>query len=292
MHVGLTYQIESNLKKLFHPGRSKKEDKQFLGATPYIYHHNTLKKYLNACINFVQWLKKKHPGKIATLGRITEKQVADYLQHLIASDYSPYTIKQVAAAIAKLGDAIGRPGWRTVVNRETQSVKRTRKSRAYASNAQKIIDKVVQEDIQLILALAAELGLRISEALNVRGEHLEGSVLRVKGKGGLVRFVDVPTKILEKLSALVEQKPTGKLFHRDASTVQRVLRQTCAKLNIPCKGVHGLRHDFARNRYAELRQEGLSQEDSKQTVSNELGHSRLEITDAYLMAVRGQNYGN
>jgi integrase/recombinase XerD len=288
MAIGISYQVLSNLKKLFKPGRSKKADKVELGKTPYLYHHNTLKKYLNAGINFGEWVKAKSGGKINNLGRMEEKHVVEYIQHLKDNKYSPYTIKQIGAAIAKLGEAIGRPNWRNVANEATADVKRARKSRAYGKNSARIIDAIVQEDTKLILMLAGIVGLRISEALNVRASDLNEKMLRVKGKGGLDRTVELPDEIVDKLKPFMELKPSGKLFNKDPSSVQRALRKACEALGIECKGVHGLRHDYAVNRYKELRKFGVEKEDCKRVVSRELGHNRTEITDAYLMATQGE----
>jgi integrase/recombinase XerD len=288
MAIGISYQVLSNLKKLFKPGQSKKTDKVELGKTPYLYHHNTLKKYLNAGINFGEWVKARSGGKINNLGRMEEKHVVEYIQHLKDNEYSPYTIKQIAAAIAKLGEAIDRPNWRNVANAATSDVKRSRKSRAYGENCDRVIESVTQEDTKMILSLAAIVGLRISEALNVRSSDLDGKTLRVKGKGGLIRFVELPDEIVEKLKPFVERKPSGKLFNKDPSSVQRALRKACEALGIECKGVHGLRHDYAVNRYVELRVQGIEKDESKRVVSKELGHTRAEITDAYLMAIKGE----
>jgi integrase/recombinase XerD len=288
MAIGISYQVLSNLKKLFKPGRSKKADKVELGKTPYLYHHNTLKKYLNAGINFGEWVKAKSGGKINNLGRMEEKHVVEYIQHLKDNKYSPYTIKQIGAAIAKLGEAIGRPNWRNIANAATADVKRSKKSRAYGKNCERVIEAVAQEDTKMILSLAAIVGLRISEALNVRASDLDGRMLRVKGKGGLVRIVELPDEILEKLKPFMEIKPSGKVFNKDPSSVQRALRKACETLKIECKGVHGLRHDYAVNRYTELRDGGFEEEDSKRVVSKELGHTRVKITDAYLMAIKGE----
>jgi integrase/recombinase XerD len=113
-------------------------------------------------------------------------------------------------------------------------------------------------------------------------------MLRVKGKGGLDRTVELPDEIVDKLKPFMELKPSGKLFNKDPSSVQRALRKACEALGIECKGVHGLRHDYAVNRYKELRKFGVEKEDCKRVVSRELGHNRTEITDAYLMATQGE----
>ncbi|MCY1304118.1 hypothetical protein D9M70_538630 [compost metagenome] len=47
-------------------------------------------------------------------------------------------------------------------------------------------------------------------------------------------------------------------------------------------GAHGLRHSYAQQRMAELQRWGLSRPNALETVSQELGHFRPEITEVYL----------
>ena len=47
-------------------------------------------------------------------------------------------------------------------------------------------------------------------------------------------------------------------------------------------GGHGLRHSYAQERMDELKGLGLSRQVALETVSQELGHFRAEITEVYL----------
>ena len=47
-------------------------------------------------------------------------------------------------------------------------------------------------------------------------------------------------------------------------------------------GAHGLRHSYAQERMTELQNRGLLREVALETVSQEMGHFRPEITEAYL----------
>ena len=47
-------------------------------------------------------------------------------------------------------------------------------------------------------------------------------------------------------------------------------------------GAHGLRHSYAQERMAELQHGGLSRDAALETVSQEMGHFRPEITETYL----------
>lgn len=48
------------------------------------------------------------------------------------------------------------------------------------------------------------------------------------------------------------------------------------------RGTHGLRHNFAQNRYDQAIRRGYSDEQAKYAVSQEMSHNRADITEAYL----------
>ena len=50
----------------------------------------------------------------------------------------------------------------------------------------------------------------------------------------------------------------------------------------PGRGTHGLKHSFARERMREAIEEGLSHEEAKQAVANEIAHNRMDSVDTYL----------
>lgn len=47
-------------------------------------------------------------------------------------------------------------------------------------------------------------------------------------------------------------------------------------------GSHGLRWNFAQERFAELQAHGLSYEKALGVLSHEMGHNRIEISEHYL----------
>ncbi|MBU1041692.1 MAG: hypothetical protein KKF77_11395 [Proteobacteria bacterium] len=50
----------------------------------------------------------------------------------------------------------------------------------------------------------------------------------------------------------------------------------------PGRGTHGLKHSFAQTRMHEAIDAGLSYEEAKQTVANEIAHNRMDSVDVYL----------
>ena len=119
-----------------------------------------------------------------------------------------------------------------------------------------------------------------------------GSRYVVVGKGGLVREVLVPLDLAERLETLRLEAPNlvadrgvyykqhyklpgGHSWSQSVSAAsQRALGWST--------GAHGLRHSYAQQRMAELQSMRLLRSEALETVSQELGHFRPEITEVYL----------
>ena len=120
-----------------------------------------------------------------------------------------------------------------------------------------------------------------------------GERYTVHGKGGLIREVRLPSELAARLEARRLDTPVriddrgvfrdsrydiagGHAWSRSFSAASdRVLGWSA--------GAHGMRHSYAQERYGELQvRQGLSPHDAKETLSQELGHFRAEITECYL----------
>jgi len=119
-----------------------------------------------------------------------------------------------------------------------------------------------------------------------------GEAYTVAGKGGLVREVRLPADLAARLEAVRRPTPvrvTDRGVHYEqhyslnggnrwsssfTNAAERVLSWS--------EGAHGLRHSYAQERLHELQHSGLSYAQALETVSQEMGHFRAEITQAYL----------
>ncbi len=113
----------------------------------------------------------------------------------------------------------------------------------------------------------------------------------VVGKGGLCRKVAIPISLANLLESV--RLPSPKTVRDRKIDYQmyyeigfgQSLSQSFAYASACAlgwsTGVHGLRHSYAKRRFAELRQIGYQHAEAELIVSQEMGHFRSEITAAY-----------
>lgn len=182
------------------------------------------------------------------------------------------------------------------------------KSRAYSSEQVRRIIAHQREANALATEIAYAAGLRAHEILTLqpaderaadgRPARAEKFIGRpgcryvVMGKGGLVREVSVPIALSERLEGLRLDTPhvvkDRGVFYKQYyklpgghSWSQSVSAAAHRALGWST-GAHGLRHSYAQQRMRELQSAGLIRNDALETVSQELGHFRGEITLVYL----------
>jgi len=144
----------------------------------------------------------------------------------------------------------------------------------------------------ITLAPATERPADIRPSLESKFEGREGVLYTVEGKGGLVREVMLPKDLAERLEARRFDEPKqvtdrgvfyeqrydiggGKQFTDSFSKASdRALDWST--------GAHGLRHSYAQERMNELQGRGYDRDAALETVSQEMGHFRPDITEVYL----------
>ncbi len=142
------------------------------------------------------------------------------------------------------------------------------------------------DDDRLVLLLGAHAGLRVSEMLALRWEHLdlEGRRLLVRsGKGGKDALVSLTPKLAATLleaerRALVDDRRPNVVRLRSQYGVYRRLRRLCDRAEVRFRGVHALRHAAGTRLY---RQTGdLGQ------VQDHLRHATLDMARRYARSDR------
>jgi len=176
-------------------------------------------------------------------------------------------------------------------------------SKAQALDPRKLA-KVKDPYLRLSLRLQAEFGLRREEAIKftpryaVRQDHI-----RLKAswtKGGRARLVpitrDSQRALLEEIHRFVGG---GALIPPHRNYVQQLRCYESQTKGAELRQLHGLRHAYAQRRYRELTgwpapvaggperkalgpEQLAVDEEARATLTAELGHSRLAVTNTYL----------
>lgn len=182
------------------------------------------------------------------------------------------------------------------------------KARAYTREQVEKVAQAQNQKNELATRIAYAAGLRAHElhslvpatergadrrpALGSKFQGREGHRYTVQGKGGLVREVVIPGALVRQLETLRLRDPVtytdrgvhyprhydisgGKNWSSSFSAAStRVLGWS--------EGAHGVRHSYAQERMQELQQQGYTRAKALETVSQEMGHFRPDITETYL----------
>ena len=190
---------------------------------------------------------------------------------------------------------------------KTQKIEKTT-SRFYSQEQIQAVRERLGEKNKLSLDIANAAGLRASELLTIRRldeqqpdtrptntekfTGRDGVQYVVTGKGGLVREVRLPAELASKLESVRLDSPVrvndrGIIYqsHYQLSGGHRFSAAFTAASNRMLgwsRGVHGVRHTYAQERLSELRSAGVDYNLALETVSQERGHFRSDITLVYL----------
>ena len=268
-----------------------------------IHSRGTARAYQQALTGAAQWLKDKYHNQ--SLERMTAEQAIRYLQEraLVVRQKTLDLDRQALQVLPHVGklERIKSPLDRSPL--ETSG-------RAYTPVQVEMIAAAQSERHALATEIAYGAGLRGHELLTLRradkqpaSTHREWSAERfegrpdtvrytVDGKGGLVREVALPLQLSERLEERRWEKPK--------TVTDRGIRYTqhydlggglawsrsfsaASKRSLGWStGGHGLRHRYAQERLDELQRAGHAYKGALETVSQEMGHFRPDITEVYL----------
>ncbi|MCO6495937.1 MAG: tyrosine-type recombinase/integrase [Bacteroidetes bacterium] len=149
---------------------------------------------------------------------------------------------------------------------------------------QKIFEVTQNSKHRLILKLCYGMGLRVSEIINLKIEHIDSErmvVLVKNAKGKKDRMVKLPESVLEELrSYYKEYLPKIYLFEGSGGmpysirSVQNVFKLAMNKARIRKRvGIHGLRHSYATH----LLETGTD----ISLIQKLLGHNQIKTTLIY-----------
>ncbi len=244
------------------------------------------------------------PGGLHGLSRVDAIRFLETRGQFVGQktlDLDRQAVQSFLRSIGKLQPSERLP---VIKSEQTQALQ----SRAYSREQVRRIASHQREANALATEIAHASGLRAHELLTLRPAKERRADSRpardekflgrsghryvVIGKGGLVREVLVPADLAERLETLRLDVPNV-VFDRGVyykqhyklsgghSWSQSVTTASQRALGWST-GAHGLRHSYAQQRMAELQSKGLLRSEALETVSQELGHFRPEITEIYL----------
>jgi len=222
------------------------------------------------------------------------------------SGVSAGTLKNRMSALRWLARKLGKPGIIPKSNRACGISERCympERSRAISLD-QQILDRITDPHVAFSVQLQEAFGLRREEAMKFIVHSADkGNHIHLKGswcKGGKVREIPIRNAVQrDLLDRIHEFAGSGSLIPPSKSYVEHksVFERQTALAGIG--NTHGLRHQYAQARYLELTgwkaplaggksTREMSPEErsidlfARLTISQELGHERIQITVIYL----------
>lgn len=266
----------------------------------------TVRNYEQALKTCCDYLKEHRLG---SLRELTPEQAKSYLE-IRASECSQSTVDMDRQAIqAMMQHVTHRLDDSQKLDVVKSELETTAESRSYTPEQVQRITEHQTERHALATEICHQSGLRAHELYTLRssGEvqpsprevhpdkfsHMpdQTHTYTVEGKGGLIREVQIPSQLAERLEARrldtprdVNDRGVNYTTHYDIAAGHKfsdAFSKASSRALGYSNGAHGLRHSYAQDRYEQLANH-YARNDVMRIISQELGHFRPDITEVYL----------
>ena len=259
----------------------ERPDEHQRGQLGGIHSWGTYHKFQSCNITFARFCRAEYG--IKNIRQITPQMVSGFLERLSELNYSRNSVNGYITQLEKMASIMPQTaqGWHEAVKefKSTDAYKGTERkdtsARAY-ENPRAIVEAISDPKAQVAASLCLDYGLRRGDACHFK---LEGDKLLCNSKNGMKTTHTLSPQDAAKIRPYLDEH--GRFDMKDR-TLSRRFEAACASLRVHCNGIHGLRHNYAQGRYAELRQEGKTTHAARLKVSEEMNHQRDGITRAYL----------
>ena len=253
--------------------------------------HKTLEAYKSDWRELGRYQRDNGYG--TNLRKVSPDCVRDFLQSKLDAGRSYNTMVGYLTSIGKLDAMLdsmsGRERGRLFdpVLQGDNSMRATIKAEAPRADAetrafrdpQAVVAAIADPRCQLAAEIQLATGLRVHDVTYIR-LNADGS-LEINSKAGRrIPSYPIPSDLSARLMAINDGPGTFHLCNYDHYRYE--LAKACAATGEHYTGTHALRHSYAQQSYADHRASGMSENEAKAAVSEELFHHRLEITDTYL----------
>ena len=304
MRGSVAYQVHQVFQTIIRFGESKHEAKaearadgantwHDIGKEIGIFSYATADQYRDISKDLMNYTKEQFG--IKDIEKLQSEHIQAYLENKIAEGVRYSTFQKYAAALEKLEVALNKYAEthntgnqysfdiKDVRQQASEVLERSQATRAY-EDPKALIENIQNSDYKIIAQAQHEGGFRISELNHLsQANFKEGNVFQViSGKGGKDREVPLSKETYNALKSLLDKADTDGKYKFDMNDYRNTLKTVAEQSGQPYTGSHGLRWNFAQEKFMELQQHGRTYEQALQEVSNLLGHERPDITEHYL----------
>ena len=305
MRGNINWQVHQVFQEIIRFGESKHEAKELareqgaktwheIGKSIYIYSYATADQYRDISKDLMNYTKQQFGVK--DIEKLQSEHIQAYLETKIADGVKYSTFQKYAAALEKLEVALNKYAESHNTGREyhfdlssvreqaREVLERSQTTRAY-ENPKALINSIQNPEYRIIAQTQYEGGFRISELNHLSEKNFKdnNTFQVISGKGGKDREVPLSKETYQALKSLLDKAdPSDGKYKFDMNDYRNALKEAAERSGQEYTGSHGLRWNFAQEKFAELQEQGKTYEQALQIVSNLLGHERPDITEHYL----------
>ncbi len=282
--------------------RGESANSEAVGGMTTIHNNRTNEEYFAKCVELANWAKEIDGTK--NVEKLTSAHVAGFLAEKIELGVSLSHWNGYAAAFSKLQLAQERFslsvrgetrdwGYRGAIkplrSEANAELHRFEGTRNYADPGA-LVGAMKSDTRRLAAAIQLESGLRITAATNIKPEQMKGMTRDIytgelRGqieyvcKGGAVLVSNVSEKTYAALQSHIMARGELKVNHK---LYRSELKAAAAATGQAFNSSHGLRWNYAQERFGDLISRGVPYEKALGVVSSEMGHHRIGITEHYV----------
>lgn len=269
----IKYQVSQILQKVNGIGTSKKENREQSGVKSLesghkisvkVHSFKSLENLKNDLTNLAAYAKNEF--KITDIKAINIDIVSSWIE---SKEISYNTASNYLSELNKVSDHFNFT--KEEIKDLRADLKKDLPKTVLETRAYKNLEKIELKDKhQVAFELQRDYGLRVNASTHINlDKQLHGNTLTYREKGGKLSQKELSPNLAQKIR---ENALEGK-YEINKRTYARDFQKQIEKSGQKYNGTHGIRHTFAQK---------MLETHSKAEVSQEMGHSREEITDTYL----------
>ncbi len=269
----IKYQVSQILQKVNGIGTSKKETREQSGAkslesghkvSDKVHSFKSLENLKNDLTNLAAYAKNEF--KIQDIKAINIDIVSSWFD---SKNISYNTASNYMSELNKVSDHFNFT--KEQIKDLRADLKKELPKAELETRAYKNLEKIeLKPKHQVAFELQRDYGLRVNASTHINlDKQLNGNTLTYREKGGKLSQKDLSPNLALKIR---ENSIQGK-YEINKRTYARDFQKQIEKSGQKYNGTHGIRHTYAQK---------MLETHSKAEVSQEMGHSREEITDTYL----------